>query len=135
MSVFSEEWRDCLREQYKDAIRGGDKKTQSSLTAVLAEIGFSDDELRQLRVEATMRAEDMPEDFVPDLDIVQESEPLTRLDFQPHPLECQCPECVETNLGPHDEDGQPLEPDDADDEDFRNEQRDDPDRPQQLTMF
>ena len=64
--VFADDWRDTLREQYKYVIQQGDKRTEETLTAVLHEVGFTEDELATLRLQATMRAEDMPDDYVPD---------------------------------------------------------------------
>lgn len=72
MSVFADEWRACLREHYMHVVREGDQKTLASLTLVMYEVGFSDDELRELQVRATMRAEDMPDDFVPDMHLLDE---------------------------------------------------------------
>lgn len=118
MSVFSDEWRDCLREQYKHVMRQDDQLTRRSLVKVMYQVGFSDDDLERLGVEATMRAEDMPDDYVPPQ--IMEAEPR----FQPHPLECQCPECVNIDLVPHDDEGQPLDPDEIED-----------DQPRQLSMF
>jgi hypothetical protein len=137
MSIFSDDWRDCLREQYKSVLRHGDGKTEASLAAVLHELGFTEEDFARLRVEATMRAEDMPADFVPDLEMFQpvaDNQPQAGGDFQPHPLECQCPACVEMNLIPHDEDGQPLpageEPPTPEAED-----EEDADQPKQLGLF
>lgn len=130
MSIFAEEWRACLREQYKHVIRTNDPITRASLITVLHEVGFGDDELRQLEVEATIRADDMPDDFTPDLNILsqpRESAAPSSEMFAPHPLECQCPACVEINLIPHDEDGQPIE--------LGEENQDDAESPQQLTLF
>lgn len=137
MSVFSDSWRECLREHYKQVVRNDDSVTKKSLVPVLHGIGFTEDELRQLEIIATMRAEDMPENFVPDLEILAEKpEPLTTTEtaFQPHPLECQCPQCMEVNLVPHDEEGQPIEFDDDDPENPKNQQPD-KDSPAQLSMF
>ncbi len=141
MSVFSEEWRICLREHYKNTVRNNDQVTLKSLVAVMHKTGFTEDELRQLEVEATMRADDVADDFVPNLDIM----PSTHADttFQPHPLECQCPQCMEINMIPHDEDGQPIafDPDDPDSPrnqaELQQEQQaeDDEDSPAQLSMF
>lgn len=119
MSIFADEWRACLREQYKQVIRVNDTPTLESLRQVMYDVGFSDDELAQLRVEATMRADEVPDDFRPDLDILKTPEKPAHAEetFLPHPLECQCPACVEANLIPHDEDGQPIPQHDEDDED------------------
>ena len=141
MFVFSDEWRACLREQYKYVFRTNDRVTKESLTSVMVDVGFTEDELAQLRVEATMHVDDLPDDFVPALDILnhgetlpQDSAPIPSETFQPHPLECQCPACMEMNLTPHDEEGQPIvleEEVHASD----SEEDEDPDSPQQLTMF
>ena len=72
-SVFFEEWLRSLREQYKHVVRIGDSVTLPTLTAVMQNVGFGDEELAQLRVEATMRVEDVSADFRPDLDILETS--------------------------------------------------------------
>lgn len=117
--VFGDEWRDCLRAHYQHAVRQDDKVALKTLVPVLQnKIGFGDDELRQLYVEATMHVDDI--DFIPDLDIFERAEIIAQGEaapvpempaFQPHPLECQCPECVRINLVPHNEEGQPLDAD------------------------
>ncbi len=64
--IFADDWRDCLREQYKYVIRQQDHRTEATLTDVLHQVGFTDDELAALRLDATMRADDMPDDYVPE---------------------------------------------------------------------
>lgn len=145
MSVFSDDWRDCLREQYQYVVRQQDRVTERSLLVVLHQVGFSDDELRQLKLAATMRADDLPDDFVPDMDLLAEQSASELVaaaeaprDFQPHPAECQCPSCVNLNLTPHDEDGQPLDMDPeelADRAQFAAENEDDSDDVEQLSLF
>ncbi|MCU0511230.1 MAG: hypothetical protein MUE40_01540 [Anaerolineae bacterium] len=101
-SIFFEEWRRCLCEHYRHVIRTGDDVTRRSLVKVLERVGFTDDELRQLYLEATLRAEDMPADFVPD---------AAQLPFQVHPAECTCAACMDEVLeAGHDVAGQPLPP-------------------------
>lgn len=118
-SVFSDEWRRCLEEHYKYVVRNQDKATEATLTPILNRFGFREDELRQLTVEATMRADDMPDDFVPDMELI-ESESVEAIQdevinhpettFQVHPAECACAACMDIVLEEgHDEDGQPLE--------------------------
>jgi hypothetical protein len=140
MSVFSDEWRACLREQYKHVIRANDVVTRTSLTDVMIQVGFGEDELAQLRLEATLRVEDVPEDFVPDLDILRQQEvtPTDEMkEFQAHPLECQCPACVEMNIVLHDEEGLPVNMDEMDPEEIAELIEEDPDfdEPQQLSLF
>ncbi|MEL6149244.1 MAG: hypothetical protein AAFR56_06435 [Chloroflexota bacterium] len=68
-SPFLDDWRESLREHYKDVVRRNDTQTEKTLVGVLHDVGFTDDDLRQLKLEATMRAEDLHGDFVPDLDL------------------------------------------------------------------
>jgi hypothetical protein len=70
INPFDDEWRDCLRAHYAHVIRTGDKVTEPSLTVVLHQVGFSDSELAELRVLATMHVDDVPADFVPDLNVL-----------------------------------------------------------------
>lgn len=108
-SVFFEEWMRSLREQYKYVVRRQDKVALPSLTAVLHQIGFTDDELAQLRLEATMHRDDVGADYVPD---------MTILAGQAHPDECRCPQCLPIDESRFDDEGQPL----ADDERAQAEQ-------------
>ncbi|MCU0474943.1 MAG: hypothetical protein MUC99_02315 [Anaerolineae bacterium] len=110
-SPFTDEWRACLREHYKATARANERETLKTLGGVMNRVGFREDELRELYVLATMRADDLPADFVPDLEQVGAPTPppeaAAPLENR-HPLECQCPSCVEKNLVPHDRDGQAL---------------------------
>lgn len=121
-SIFQDEWRKCLKEHYKYVIRQQDKGTEETLVPVLHRIGFTDDELRALYREATLRTEDMPDDFVPDMERATPADApesaASEASFAPHPAECTCPACMDTVLEEgHDEEGQPLdtppEPDEA----------------------
>jgi hypothetical protein len=143
-NVFGDEWRECLREHFKYVVQHDTRTTLESLRVALLQGDppvFTEDELRDLYIEATLRAEDLPDDFVPEV-LLESYEQLQAaapdLPENPaHPLECQCPACVELNRVPHDADGQPL---DADalaelDEEQRHTGQDDPDTPQQLSLF
>lgn len=121
MSIFSEHWRNCLKEHYKTVVRANDTTTLKSLVGVMYDVGFREDELRLLQVQATLHVDDVGPDFVPDLDILAESASAAPAQdqpeaFAPHPLECQCPACVEITMKPHDADGQPLPADALDSE-------------------
>lgn len=105
-SVFHDEWLRSLREQYMQVVRSEDRATLSSLTAVMRNVGFRDDELAQLRIEATMHIDDVREDFRPDMDILTDSSLA-----QAHPAECVCPECVTVDESKFDNEGQPIAPD------------------------
>lgn len=105
-SVFFDEWLSSLRAQYQHVVRTDDKVTLPSLTAVMQQVGFGEDELQQLRLQATLHIDDVAEDFVPDLDILDKMPaPIA------HPAECQCPDCVPIDESKFDADGQPLPPD------------------------
>ena len=105
-SVFFEEWLNSLREQYKHVVRNDDRVTLPTLSEVLQNVGFTEDELRQLRLEATMHIDDVSDDFVADLDILPAATAAP-----PHPNECHCPECAPIDESAFDADGQPLTPD------------------------
>lgn len=113
-SVFADEWRRCLKEHYKYVIRKQDKDTEATLTPILEKFGFREDEFQRLKIEATMRAEDMPDDYVPDMEqfsekSVEESK-TPETTFTVHPAECNCPDCMDVVLEDgHDEEGQPIE--------------------------
>ena len=103
-SVFFDEWLQSLREQYKHVVRSDDRVTLPTLTAVMQKVGFREEELRQLRLESTMRVDDVADDFVPDLEILRDSKTL-------HPSECLCPTCQNIDESQFDAEGQPIAPD------------------------
>ncbi|MDX2077326.1 MAG: hypothetical protein SFZ02_12905 [bacterium] len=139
MSVFDDEWRDCLREQYKHTIRENHKKNIDSLRVVMNQVGFREDELRELEMRATMHIDDVPDDFIPNLDILDAPAPPpveaiagTETPFVPHPLECQCPSCINIVLTPHDDEGQPITDPEAIEENIARKEKD---SPKQLSLF
>jgi hypothetical protein len=75
-SIFADEWRECLRAHYTYVIRTDDRITERTLRGVMIhEAGFTEAELKELQVGATAHVDDAPANFVPDLDILQESAP------------------------------------------------------------
>lgn len=102
-SVFFDEWIKSLREQYKYVIRNNDQVTLPSLTEVLHNVGFTDEELNHLRVEATMHIDAVGADYIPDLTVL-DNPPAG----QAHPAECLCPQCIPIDESQFDADGQPL---------------------------
>lgn len=105
-SVFHQEWLRSLREQYKHVARQDDRVTMSSLTAVMLKVGFRENELTQLRIEATMHVDDVGEDFSADMTVLD-----GRNSAQAHPAECMCPLCAPIDESLFDTDGQPIDPD------------------------
>jgi hypothetical protein len=67
-SLFYEDWRACLRAHYMHVIRTNDRVTESTLRDVLAQVGFSEDEIRQMAIEARMRETDASPDDLPGLE-------------------------------------------------------------------
>lgn len=102
-SVFFDEWLNSLRQQYKYVVRHNDQVTLPSLTAVMQTVGFTDDELAQLRVEATIRVDAVGDDFVPDLQILEQARSAAA-----HPAECLCPQCVTIDERAFDDEGKPI---------------------------
>lgn len=69
-NIFANEWIECLEAHYVHVIRTKDHVTEPSLTIVMHSAGFSDKQLAELRVRATMHVDDVGADFVPDLHIL-----------------------------------------------------------------
>lgn len=110
-SVFATEWRKCLNAHYKYVIREEDKVTEETLTPIMHRAGYTEDDLSRLYREATSRADELPDGFVPDMERAMPVEAATAPDqtFQIHPAECQCAACMDKVLDiGHDDEGQPL---------------------------
>lgn len=122
-SIFFEEWRASLREHYKYVVRREEQakadgknpadaeQVLETLKAVLlgAEVRFTEAELHQLERDATMHVDDMPDGYLP------RSELMQMASTGPHPAECACPACVAVvDEAAHDDEGQPLPPDEQD---------------------
>jgi hypothetical protein len=139
--IFADDWRDCLREQYKSVIRQQDARTGATLTEVLYEVGFTEDELTALKFEATLRADDMPADFVPeeveqqyyagvDIPAAEVTESIAEVS--------EIAEVIEEDDEPASELAEALPVESAlDDDDLLDATGpgDEPDQPQQLSMF
>lgn len=74
-NIFADEWRDCLRAHYMYVVRTEDHVTLPTLTVVMHQAGFNDSELAELRVRATLRTEQVSDDFVPDLEVLETAPP------------------------------------------------------------
>lgn len=88
-SPFGEAWRDSLREQFKRVARTGSPQRLEDMIALLTRQGFSQEEINALYIRATMRTDDLPEDFTPNADILA----LKRKEIAEHAAECTCPRC------------------------------------------
>ncbi len=119
MSVFADDWRACLRQHYIETVRKQDRVTLPSLTLVMYEVGFSDDDLAELRLLATMRA-----DYVPP----EVAEVRTFAAAAPDEIEAEAEPDAPDELAEAAEPEPEAEPEP--DEDER-----DPDAPQQLSLF
>lgn len=127
MSVFADEWRACLREHFMDVVRNRDRSTEKSLISVMHEVGFSESELAELRVRATMHVDDAPEDFVPDLEVLEVEEATIHAVAQPDEAsDVQEEERVEAEVVEESLEAEEVEADDIPEEE---------DGPQQLSLF
>lgn len=117
-SPFSQDWRDCLKAHYTHVIRAEDHRTEKTLRAVLHECGYSDADLNEWYLLATMRADDLPPSFAPDVEraVAVAVPPMPAAEL---PLDEAAPE-VETLDEPSDADDAPPH---------------DPDGFQQLSLF
>lgn len=69
-NIFAEDWVACLEAHYMHVIRINDKVTEPSLSIVMHSAGFTDAQLAELRVRATMHVDQVGADFVPDLGVL-----------------------------------------------------------------
>ncbi|MCK6580314.1 MAG: hypothetical protein L6Q98_19650 [Anaerolineae bacterium] len=69
-SPFADDWRECLRAHYQYVVRANDRRTLDSLTGVLHQVGFREDELGELYLRATLHVDEVAEDFTPDMTVV-----------------------------------------------------------------
>lgn len=69
-NIFVDDWYACMRAHYMHVIRTNDRVTLPSLTVVMKRVGFSESDLAELRVQATMHVDDVGTDFTPDLNIL-----------------------------------------------------------------
>lgn len=83
MSIFFDEWRNCLREHYRYVLYTRDWITEKTLREVLMEVGgFSEDEVYAMYVEI-LGEEAQPEsamegepDFIEEEPVVMEDSPI-----------------------------------------------------------
>ncbi len=69
-SPFASEWRECLRAHYQHVVRTNDRLTLGTLSGVLSQVGFTEAELAELTIRATMHIDDVPPDFTPDMTVM-----------------------------------------------------------------
>lgn len=136
-SVFADEWRECLRAHYMYVQRLGDYVTERTLHGVMTEVGFSEAELKELTVLATMRVEEMDEDFVPDMDILAAEEPAVIVPAAVVPEvatpEAAAPEAVE-EVPEVEMDEREIDDEIVEEAEPESSEEDD-DSPQQMSMF
>jgi hypothetical protein len=152
-NIFATEWMECLEAHYMHVIRINDKVTEPSLSIVMHSAGFSDAQLAELRVRATMHIDDVSADFVPDLNVLEAHEHQHSaaetiethvynipIDVAPVPVEAAEPiapveaESVSTNVDLSEAE---LEPEILEDDTSveQGPEQEDPDAPQQLSLF
>ncbi len=136
-NIFADEWRECLQAHYIHVIRNRDKVTEPSLTVVMNQAGFSDSELAQLRVRATMHVDDVGADFVPDLAVLENAAPepqvFAGVDLSDEAVELMIEDTDEENEAP----AEPTDILDAAPPEIVStlDEPEDPNAPQQLTLF
>lgn len=134
---FAEEWRRCLREHYKYIIHTQDSVTEKSLVIVMQQVGFSESELAEMRVEATMRADTMPDDFVPDMQVLERvrAEAGEQAVAESAELLHPVPDIPESDVVIDDEADEQVEEEEAIEDTIVEDDEDDDETPNQLQMF
>lgn len=138
-NIFADDWRDCLRAHYMHVVRENDWVTLPTLTMVMHGAGFSDSDLAEMKVRATIRAEDVAAEFVPDLDVLRSGDEQDGAE----PFSIMMPEAARTvpeeaidlvNDDTQEADDTVIEEDTAGEEVNENSLPD-PNAPQQLSLF
>jgi len=136
--IFADDWREALEAHYRDVVRRNDQQAEETLKGILNSVGFTDDDLRQMKLEATMRAEDLQGNFVPqlDVDVGQTSgtlQPGIDLSDQEEPGEVAQITAENAAQAEPEELLKPSEPEASEDDEINSE--DDEDSPQQMSLF
>lgn len=66
---FAEDWRQSTIAHWMDIVRRGDRVAESTHRAIMAQLGFSEQEIEMLKLEATMKIENLESDFIPEVNI------------------------------------------------------------------
>ena len=67
-SLFYEDWRACLRAHYMHVVSTNDRVTEPTLHEVLLKVGFSENEIREIAIQAKMREVDAAPGDLPGMD-------------------------------------------------------------------
>lgn len=93
-SPFTDDWHAMQTSQFTYIMRTGDAQQRAAAIHVMRQTGYSEAQIRALYIDATMHADDVPPDFVPDVDVIE-----TQREAQ-HPSDCLCAHCRTPNT-PH----------------------------------
>lgn len=88
-SPFAQEWRASLEAFFAQTARTGNAQQRQDAMKLLLEAGYSEAAITDLYIRATMHADSLPDDFVPDLATIEAQREANRA----HPTECTCPQC------------------------------------------
>jgi len=86
-SPFRDDWHDAQEAHFQYISRVGDAHQRAAARAAMAQAGYSEEEIAQLYVAATMHQDDLPDGFVADVEVIEQ------LREKPHPNDCTCPSC------------------------------------------
>jgi hypothetical protein len=70
-SPFRDDWLACMRAHYAHVIRTNDTVTERTLRGVLLSVGFSESELTEIYVTASMHVDQVGADFTPDPAVIE----------------------------------------------------------------
>jgi hypothetical protein len=133
INPFEQEWRECLRAHYIYVVRSGDEATERTLTSVMEQAGFDSKTMVELRIRATLRAEELPADFVPDFAALEEQLAAQVLEQAAKAVEMTAPEeTMQPVIAVPDGDGEAQDKAPAPSEEYYAPPDD---TPQQLTLF
>lgn len=86
-NIFADDWREQQETQFQYIARVGTPEQRISMRIIMHDLGYTDEQLDLLYLHATMHQDELPLDFVPDVNLID------RLRNVRHPNECVCPAC------------------------------------------
>lgn len=86
-SPFSTDWHAAQAAHFMHTCRTGNAQARAAAREAMSQAGYSDDEIAKLYIAATMHQDDLPDDFTPDVAVIE------RLREVQHPNDCTCPHC------------------------------------------
>lgn len=87
-SPFADDWHAAQEQHFQHILRTGDAGARRDAIALMQQAGYDEAAIQALYIRATMHMDDIPPDFVPDMEVIE------KLREVQHPQDCTCPGCT-----------------------------------------